>query len=188
MFTYSGRSVFPVGNKYGYPSDDAPSIKDIGVALGRIPRFAGHTKHWYPVLCHVLVCEQFVDPGFGVYALLHDAPEACVSDVPTPWKSQQAQENEDVLLERISLEHGLPWPWPEEVWQVIRDIDYRVLAAEAQVLEYPGPTDWIKVQPEHDIVEATKDMLHGCRGLIDPQLSEPLFRSHFIRALQRANR
>lgn len=189
MYTYSGRVVFPKVNKYGLESTDGPSVDDIAVALGRIPRFAGHTRHRhpYPVLAHVLVCSQVIVPGMAVYALLHDAPEACVSDVPTPWKSEQAEANEVDLLERISKEHGLQWPWPQEVIDAVAEVDSRVLSAETTALGYPGPTDWLKHPVEEDIVQLTRDWHQGASRMAEPEFAISLFRSHFYRALERVH-
>src|SRR5690606_16370569 len=66
--------------------DGAPSLESVAVSLGRIPRFAGHTRTWYPVLAHVLCCAAYVEDRYGIHALLHDAAESCVNDVPRPMK------------------------------------------------------------------------------------------------------
>jgi hypothetical protein len=64
-------------------------INDIAHALGMNCRFNGHTEYFYSVAEHSLlvadlmsIC-QLGDPREG---LLHDAAEAYLTDVPSPWK------------------------------------------------------------------------------------------------------
>ena len=145
MQTYSGRSVWPTGHaptpeeEGGWPSDT-----DIGVALGRIPRFAGHTRDIqpYPVLAHLFVVTNLVPDGAKAYALLHDSPESCCNDVPTPWKTEAAELRENDLLERLTIAWGLVWPWPEWVAAEVKRADFEAQCAEVRVLDHVNPSLW----------------------------------------------
>lgn len=87
MTTAEGRLVMP--SNLGVPSP-----YDLATSLGRVPRFVGHTRVWWTVLHHVVLCyltaeragllPDHVEP---VHLLLHDSEEAIVGDTPTPWKS-----------------------------------------------------------------------------------------------------
>lgn len=66
-------------------------LGDIANALSKICRFAGHTKQFYSVAQHSMHVASLVSYLGGtkeeiLQALLHDAPEAYVVDVPTPLK------------------------------------------------------------------------------------------------------
>jgi hypothetical protein len=187
MRMYSGRGVWPKDNPYGKPADVGPSVEDIAVGLGKITRFAGQAR-FYPVLCHVLAGGEHMDPGMEVYFLLHDAPECVVSDVPTPWKSPAAEAYELDLLERISREHGLPWPWPQEVHEAVKDMDRRMLTAEVSALGYNGDPDWVASlpQPEYALFTTTQEYMHDAVSFIDDRKAIAVFRSRFNRALGRA--
>lgn len=65
---------------------------DICTALSRIPRFNGHTKKVYTVAQHSVAAYRIanawrLNPELCAAALLHDAHEAYIGDVPTPVKS-----------------------------------------------------------------------------------------------------
>lgn len=140
MITYTGESVWPKGSEHG--DTGVPSLYSIGVGLGRMPRFAGQTKILYSVLQHSFVVADLVMPEHRIYALLHDAPEAIVGDVPTAWKTSAAKAHEEDLLKRISESLGIAWPWPR---QAIIDVGYAdrlALAAEAHVLGHAEAEKW----------------------------------------------
>jgi uncharacterized protein len=115
-----------------------PGLHTMGVSLGRIVRFCGHTEKWYSVLCHTLVVAALMEPEHGIYGLFHDTPEVMVSDVPTPMKSQVARRRESVLLKRIYAANGLEWPMPDDILSELEEADHTALIAEAHILGHPG--------------------------------------------------
>lgn len=129
MITYTGESVWPK-NKI------APSLESVAVALSRIPRFCGHTRDWYSVLCHTFVVSELMPEKLRIHGLLHDAPESCVSDVPTPWKTQAARKREQMILERLYDSLNIDLPDPQELI-ALSDADHLALAAEAHVIGHP---------------------------------------------------
>lgn len=69
------------------PSPDSINLHDIAVGLTNVCRFSGQLPTHYSVAAHSLaLAECFSDPAEKVYALLHDASEAYITDVPSPVK------------------------------------------------------------------------------------------------------
>lgn len=132
MITLSGTAVFP-------HDEGVPTLEDIGVGLGRQSRFAGQTRLYQTVLAHVLTVSEIMPEPYAVYGLLHDAPEAIMSDVPTPWKHPAIVELEDGLYERIVRHYEMPWPIPAHVQAAVKEADRKALIAEAYALEHPRP-------------------------------------------------
>ena len=83
LTTWSGRQIDFVD-----PSPDDVHIVDIATALSRECRYAGHASHFYSVAQHSVLCSRIVLPELAIEALLHDAAEAYIKDIPTPLKRQ----------------------------------------------------------------------------------------------------
>lgn len=141
MITYTGQSVWPSDSPHHVPGT-APRLFDIGVGLGRMPRFAGQVRTFYSVLAHTFTVADLVPAPFRSFALLHDAPEAIVGDVPTTWKTDAARAMEADLLERISRSVNLPWPWPTDATIAVKHADAIALAAEAHALGHSEAEKW----------------------------------------------
>lgn len=130
MITYSGRQVWPAGSRYG--DTGTPTLEDIAIGLGRQSRFAGQAPVFYTVLCHTLIVANIGPAHLRRALLLHDAAEAVVSDVPSPWKHPQQREIEVELLERIYAEHGIVVSADDE--SAIKEADLSAMVAESHVL------------------------------------------------------
>lgn len=180
MIMYNGESVYPAGK-------GVPTVNSLGVGLGRIARFAGQTKLWYPVLAHVVVVAAIMDRELAVHGLLHDAPEVCCSDVPTPWKTVAAKKREKVLLRRIYKAHDLAWPIDPTVQQAVDAADAMALAAEAHVIGHAEAKRFWPTYDEHT-AEMTRYMLKDCREMLDAEFAGPYFTGIFgVRCAEHKN-
>lgn len=82
--TYTGVEMWPFD-----PKPHMIRIEDIAHALAVMPRFAGHTRTPYSVAEHSIRVAGVVTsktPQHSLAALLHDAAEAYLLDVPSPLK------------------------------------------------------------------------------------------------------
>lgn len=86
IFTYSGEAIYPEEVR-----SDQIHLVDIAYGLGGIIRYNGQTR--ISVLRHSLALERmFQEPMPALYALLHDAAEAYMMDVPVPKKKYMTPE------------------------------------------------------------------------------------------------
>lgn len=88
-------------------------IEDIAHSLSMAPRFGGKTTEFYSVAQHSVLVSylmQFEKLGDPLEGLLHDASEAYLMDLPTPYKTMIPQyfEFEEDLLRRIRKYFLLP--------------------------------------------------------------------------------
>lgn len=132
---YSGRQFWPLDAR-----PEEVDIVDIAHALSLQCRYAGHVKTFYSVAEHCLHVSANVPQEFALVALLHDASEAYLVDIPRPIKSYlpEYKAAEKALEAVIAQAFGLQFPWPAEVM----DIDNRILLDErAQLMSVP-PIPW----------------------------------------------
>lgn len=135
MQTFSGRAFWPLDPR---PGDI--SVADISHALSLLCRYGGHTSRFYSVAEHSVLMSHVVAPEHALWALLHDAAEAYLCDLPRPIKRLMPtyQDAEDVLLFAIRQKFGLG-QFPREV----RDADNRILLDErAALMVMPPPLSW----------------------------------------------
>jgi len=72
---------------------------------------------FYSVAQHCILAAEYVGDEHKLAALLHDASEAYLIDVPRPVKRQlpNYKEVEDKLMTVISAKFGFQWPLHEDV-------------------------------------------------------------------------
>ena len=147
--TVSGRFVNPFD-----PDPEQLDPGDIARALANICRFGGHCRPFYSVAQHSVIVSELVEQRGGdvedvFAALMHDAAEAYLGDMPHPIKHRsplgaafkEAEDHlESVLRERFSIKADVP---------EIKRIDRALLATERRSVSGES-WDW----PELEGVEA----------------------------------
>ena len=135
MQTYSGLQFYPLD-----PRAADIDILDISHALSNLCRYAGHVERFYSVAEHCVLLSYAVDPSKALHALLHDATEAYVVDVPRPLKvslpEYQAIEHE--VWMQIARRFNIAPVLPHEV----KDADTRILLDERRALMRRGTHRW----------------------------------------------
>lgn len=114
--TKSGRKVYPLS-----PEADQIHIDDIAHGLSNVCRFNGHTSSFFSVARHSInvakrVLGEGADANTALKALLHDASEAYLCDIPTPVKEQITgyKESEEKMMRVIFEAFRLGWFTREE--------------------------------------------------------------------------
>jgi hypothetical protein len=123
MQTYSGLIFHPLDPKPG-----TIQIVDIAASLSKMCRFAGHCERFYSVAEHSVLLSRVAPKGYELTALLHDASEAYLVDIPRPLKPQLKDYHaiEYGLMEAIAKKFDFPWPIPK----AIKDLDTAILSDE----------------------------------------------------------
>jgi uncharacterized protein len=128
--TVSGRWVNPFD-----PDPEQLDAGDIARALANLCRFGGHSRSFYSVAQHSVIVSRLVEERGGdaedaFAALMHDATEAYLGDMPHPLKHRSplgaaykaAEEHlESALRARFAIKPGVP---------EIKRVDRALLAAE----------------------------------------------------------
>lgn len=107
---------------------DSIVIEDIAHGLSHTARFAGHLYQMYNVAQHSVLVASKVSNEHRLAALLHDASEAYMGDMPSPFKKLMPDfkylENE--LMNVIAQKFGFDYPFHKEV----KEADLYLLHAE----------------------------------------------------------
>lgn len=124
--TYTGRQFYPLE-----PSAADIAIEDIAHQLACQVRWLGATCEPYSIAQHCVHVAELVPRPDALWALLHDASEAYMADVPRPVKHLPAMEPyraaEKDLQSVIYRRFGLRGDEPKSV----KLADYSVMVAEA---------------------------------------------------------
>lgn len=160
LITVTGKVVDPLDMK-----EDDIVLEDIAHALSHICRYAGHTPVHYSVAQHSILCAEEMykraSKRFGVsneftfnlvlQALLHDATEAYVSDVPRPVKTKEFSQIEDNIWEVMARK----WNLPKKHHSLVKEVDIFLLHSEMKCIfnhlpEGAVEQDFISVVPDSD--------------------------------------
>src|ERR687891_584660 len=128
--TVSGRWVNPFD-----PDPEQLDPGDIARALANQCRFGGHCRVFYSVAQHSVIVSRFVEDHGGdtedaFAALMHDAAEAYLGDMPHPLKHRSALgaafkaaevHLEDAIRDRFRIKQDVP---------AIKQVDRALLATE----------------------------------------------------------
>jgi 5'-deoxynucleotidase YfbR-like HD superfamily hydrolase len=158
--TVSGKWVNPLD-----PDPEQFDIEDIARALGNLCRFGGHCRTFYSVAQHSVIVSQLVEERGGdaedvFAALMHDAAEAYLGDMPHPLKHRSAlgaafkeaeRELEAAIETHFAIKRDVPeikradrallaterrafsaerWRWPELEGVEARDLELVAMAPQ----------------------------------------------------------
>lgn len=112
IHTYSGNMFNPFN-----PNPDLIFIDDIAQGLSNTCRFGGQISKYYSVAEHSVFVSMLCDEEYALEALLHDAAEAYLGDIPTPIKERLDGfiDIEENLLSVIFKKFNLQYPLRNEI-------------------------------------------------------------------------
>ncbi len=134
MQTFTGRRFWPLD-----PRPEDVAIEDIAHSLSLQVRYAGHCLRFYSVAEHCVLLARAASPEHARWALLHDAAEAYLVDLPRPLKRHLSGYGpaEIKVMGCICFAFGLDGVMPAEV----KALDNRILMDErAQKMRPTGET------------------------------------------------
>lgn len=149
--TYTGKKFDPMN-----PTFDSINITDIAHALSMTCRFGGHCNRFYSVAEHCIhITERLIKeyPDRYVahfYAILHDASEAYIGDMPKPIKAVMPEfRNIEERIQEVVIDKYFDWNKPN--WddiELVEQMDVSILHHEARDMMYD--TDWVQSLPGSD--------------------------------------
>ena len=135
------------------PSPEEVEIGDIANALSNLCRYSGHVSNFYSVAEHCVIMADWVlskglEPETALCALMHDASEAYLVDIPRPIKPylEGYLEMEEKIQEVIFTKYGVPIMCDVVTW-----LDTNIVRDEASVLFNIIPA-WVAYYEEVGIV------------------------------------
>lgn len=167
IVTYTGTRVH-----YPFVNPQEIIIADIAHALSNQCRFTGHLHEYWSVAQHSLCVAALVPDEHKKQALLHDAPEAYLCDIPTPFKR--------MMPEYMRMEAEM-WALISERFDVGADLHPAVLEADKIMLMTerdafnPNNRGW---EEHYENTRRAPDLLEIYRGL-DAATVEQLFLDKF---------
>ena len=133
-----GRVICTSKGHWAGPDNVAPTVEEAAIALGKICRYAGHSKIFYSVLIHSFVVDDLTnDIRAKLISLTHDCSECITSDIPTPFKVAAMRELEDRVYSRILKDWEIPYP-EKYIWTEVHAADYEALLGEVWTNGPPG--------------------------------------------------
>lgn len=126
-----------------YLADPTFNIDAIAHALAHIPRFNGHTNQFYSVAEHSIFVAFLMDDldlGDPLEGLMHDATEAYICDIPSPFK--------EVMPEYRTIENSMDaavrkqFDLPVEKTEGCKKADTLALLIEAYLLMPGKAANW----------------------------------------------
>lgn len=160
--TFTGKAVYPLDVRAG-----DVDIVDVAHALGMLCRYGGHARFFYSVAEHCVLLSNAVPPHLAYAALMHDAAEAYLVDVPRPIKGElgRYREIEADIMVAVCASYGMS---PAELREV-SDYDTRILTDERRQVMGPAPKAW------HDTGDALGVQIAG----LDPASAKAAFLRRF---------
>ncbi len=167
--TYSGKRFHFLG-----PQQDEIDIEDIAHALANECRFGGHTSSFYSVAEHSILVATLCPDNLALGALLHDASEAYIRDIPSPVKHHLTnyKEIENIVQGAIERKFGVVGASKNPI---IKEADTMALKAEARNLLKGGGEAWIH-QENYKTRAGWESITPHC---LDPKEAKQMFMKIF---------
>jgi hypothetical protein len=133
--TFTDRQFWPLE-----PRIEDIDIRDIAHSLSLQCRFNGHCKRFYSVAEHSVLVATAVSVPNRLAALLHDAAETYLTDLPRPVKhavvgyDEAEKRVEKAIAEKFGFEHPLP--------AEVKEADCRICLDERDQIMGPLPAPW----------------------------------------------
>lgn len=179
--TYTGLMVDPL-----HLSIQDIRLEDIAHALSNLCRFTGHVREFYSVAEHSVWVSHLVPEWAAKYALIHDASEAYLQDIPRPLKQTPEftfyREAEAGAMDTIRVALGVPaacdpelkkeciWQWDREV---VSAVDTAMLHFEAKELMR---AEWASARLHRDVQRRMYARFGWTWGMMnDPRESKRAF-------------
>lgn len=150
--TFTGKAFWPLD-----PRVDDVDVQDVAHALSCLCRFNGHVRVFYSVAQHSVECAELAmafnrRPAVQLRALLHDAAEAYLADVPRPVKGylpgyRELEREVDRVAWRGLCPSRLALAITDEEEALVRSIDDAVLSTERRDLMPPTGRPWKDLPP-----------------------------------------
>jgi hypothetical protein len=138
----------PSRNKFYLYGNDPNEIQigDIANATSKQCRFTGHMlpEYWYSVAEHMCDVARIIKVLGGskedqFAGLMHDSPEAYLSDICAPFKREIGTyyDKELLIWKRIAAKFGIPEKLPD----IVKEADWLALFIEASTFVVPNNLD-----------------------------------------------
>lgn len=138
--TYSGQLV-----DYLNPQPETIKIEDIAKALSNECRFGGQSRFHYSVGQHSILACGLAPKHLKLEALLHDAEEAYIKDLPSPLAAAigrgRVKQYEFVKMKfKRIIKEKFHLNWTDEGYKIIKEIDLKLAVTERDSLfHHPKP-------------------------------------------------
>lgn len=145
-------------------------LHDVAHPLSLIARYAGHTSEPWSVAAHSVVVARaaatMIGPLAAFAALMHDAHECILGDIPTPFAHvigygevlQHKETAQAAVEERLGVPSELrERQWPAAVAAAVKEFDLACLWVERDALMVPSTRLWGVRQPEADVEAAVME-------------------------------
>jgi uncharacterized protein len=153
IITFTGRRVCPTALE-----PDDVCIEDIAHHLSLVNRFTGATREPYSVAQHSVLCALYVSSSRAedqLWALLHDASEAYVTDLNRAVKHDSALAGYRFIEAKVQRLICCVFDLPPVAPPCVKDVDDRLLIWEQRDLMHPNATAGKRIDEPHSIVPWT---------------------------------
>ncbi len=122
------------------PKPEDINILAVACGLSHQCRYAGQIKQFFSIAEHSLQLSYAVPSEYAKWALLHDAAEAFITDIPSPIKAHLPEfiEIENKVMEAVCDAFSIDREMPE----IVKEYDARICVNERANLLTPLEGGW----------------------------------------------